>query len=98
MSQGANIVIFSCVSDGVPPPRTFWSFAGLDFKQLSPVDDRFPSRFSVQANNDLVIRNVQSSDEGVYFCFSKSPGILVNTTASLVVNSKNLFLVSYFFF
>ena len=95
-TQGTYIVILSCVSEGIPTPKTYWKFISSNTDQVRsfyPVYNG-SSHISIEKNNDLVIRNVQSSDEGKYFCFSSSPGILANVSATLIVNSEYFFVRS----
>ena len=79
--------IFQCKSEGFPPPQVSWKFIrpnGMNGNTES-------IRYKVQPDNSLVLADAQNKDEGLYVCISESPGLKVNTSASLTVNSK-LFL------
>ena len=88
--QGSPTAIFSCVSEGVPPPKVSWKFVSLKSGEVKMLDEIMMKdrRFSVEENNDLVIRDVKNYDEGEYICMSESPRHIVNASAILTVHSK----------
>jgi len=93
--EGSSVSVFSCKSTGVPQPVIHWRFTSA----LTGVKIRFDRliskthpRISVEANNDLVIRDVKNVDEGKYTCVSVSPvryrKVVANATATLTVHGK----------
>jgi len=87
-------VMFNCISEGQPTPQISWKVK-LKKHSLEPeplisvLDDSVSSKYSVLNNGSLLVKSAMVEDEGDYFCFSDSPGLIVNTSASLTVYGKS---------
>ncbi|XP_066932534.1 uncharacterized protein [Clytia hemisphaerica] len=94
--EGDPIAIMTCISTGVPTPKTYWKFTSSSTGAERVLDSTSggDSRLTVEENNDLVIRGVQNSDEGKYTCFSESPRLLVNVSATLTVHVPPIVSIS----
>ncbi|XP_057293625.1 uncharacterized protein LOC130622207 [Hydractinia symbiolongicarpus] len=76
---------FQCISDGVPKPRVYWMFKGLQSAAKSYKEMLADARYKFESNS-LIIENVQNKDEGKYACISESPGKIVDASANLIVH------------
>lgn len=88
VSIQGSIAIFSCISEGVPKPKVSWKFVSSITGIAKLFEDNVlaDTRFSVEENSDLVIRDVKNIDEGTYTCISESPRHIVNSSATLTVH------------
>ena len=76
------------MSEGRPPPEVTWKMALNSVRGLIPVEKSLEHQYEVLYDNSLHVKQVTFSDEGKYICISKSPGLLVNRSASLTVFGK----------
>ncbi|XP_072324973.1 neural cell adhesion molecule 1-like isoform X2 [Scyliorhinus torazame] len=82
----SDVATLDCIVTGIPEPTVSWTRDGQDVTRQD--------RFQKLENNSLVIRNIQPSDAGIYFCVgriaarneqeSKSIAVKVNYAPRLI--------------
>ena len=68
-----------CTADGHPLPRVTWSKTNSSLPE---------GRHMVESNGTLILKNVESEDDGVYSCRAENLLGSVNASAKLTVQCK----------
>jgi hypothetical protein len=83
--EGSNVEM-SCEATGIPPPTLTWLKDGKELEQSS--------RVSMMRGRLVVIRNVVTTDAGVYTCLFKNPVAQVSHAIRLVVKGADYVISS----
>ncbi|CAL8099310.1 unnamed protein product [Calicophoron daubneyi] len=87
VARVGETVSFECRATGHPEPSIYWELPDMTpvFPSDTSISDK-SSRFIVHHTGQLMIKNVQLSDEGRYQCTAHSSIDTIHTSAKLRVN------------
>ena len=79
-------VTFDCESHGVPTPSVEWEFQNKNGVTQSINSDG--NKYVITKKNSLIVKKLEYTDEGDYYCISESPRLKRNVTANLNVYGR----------
>ena len=79
-----NTVNFVCRTNGIPQPKLIWKFKRGALSKPIKIHNS-DQRRQIGDEGTLTITKLQNTDEGTYLCISKSPGLVRNISATLIV-------------
>ncbi|XP_013419371.1 titin homolog isoform X2 [Lingula anatina] len=77
---------FECIAEGNPIPHFKWTKDSLELEE----DDRIKMYYDGQGGAKMVIRQVQKSDQGLYYCQAQSKAGRTKCSASLRVIGEDI--------